>query len=560
MALPTEDMQWPPAEIRPALDQMKIHDAWWVGDVDDLSARYRPRPIETPAQLNNGIIGTVSRMWYGKPSIGPSGVQNRLHVPVAADIATMSADLLFSEPPRFVFEKTATVQTKIEVKVDPVTQEETEEETTERTPTPEQETIEDLISTPRNHTQLLAAAEVASVLGACFLRLVWDEDIEDKVMLQAVHADNVWPVFRFGRLVSVTFWQTLGGGDGTGTVWRHLEQHEKGVIRHGLYKGTVEYLGTIEPLGSHSETEYLVDQINVEGDGISTGVEGLTACYIPNMLPNRKFRNKGQLTNYGRSDFDGIEDIFDKIDEVYTSWMRDIRLAKARLIVGAGVLENNGPGKGQSFDADREVFEEINIPGSLAGEKMIQAEQFEIRWQEHQETIKELTAVALRGAGYSVATFGEGSADVQETATKVKARERLTERTRDKKTNYFKSELGEFARTWMQLNSILFKTPWTDEIPEVRFPSESQTDPEALARTAQLMRDAQAASTQTLVRMLHPEWDGETVNEEVQRILDEVPTPVVPESLDTFDGGAGDFDPSARDENIPNPDDEESGS
>lgn len=535
MALPTEDMQWPPAEIRPALDQMKMHDAWWVGDTDKLSAVYRPRPIETPAQLSNGVLGTLSRMWYGKPTVGPNGTHGRLHVPVAADIATMSADLLFSEPPRFVFEKTANVTE---------TTDEDGEVTTERTPTPEQETIESLVSTPRNHTQFLAAAEVAAVLGAGFLRLVWDEEIEEKVLLQAVHADNVWPVFRFGRLIKATFWETLSGGDGTGTVWRHLEQHEKGVIRHGLYKGTVEYLGRLEPLGSHAETEYLVDQIDVDGDGIATGVDGLTACYVPNMLPNRKFRNKGQLTNYGRSDFDGIEDIFDHIDEVYTSWMRDIRLAKARLIVGAGVLNNDGPGKGQSFDPEREVYEEINMPGAMADAgKMIQAEQFAIRWQEHQETIKELTAVALRGAGYSVATFGEGSADQQETATKVKARERLTERTRDKKTNYWKSELGEFARTWMQLNSVLFKTTWTDEIPEVRFPSESQTDPEALARTAQLMRDAQAASTQTLVRMLHPEWDGETVNEEVDRILDEVPDPVVPTSLDTFDGGAGGFEP-----------------
>jgi hypothetical protein len=35
----------------------------------------------------------------------------------------------------------------------------------------------------------------------------------------------------------------------------------------------------------------------------------------------------------GRSDFSGLEISLDTLDEAHASWMRDIRLGKARLIV-----------------------------------------------------------------------------------------------------------------------------------------------------------------------------------------------------------------------------------
>ena len=54
--------------------------------------------------------------------------------------------------------------------------------------------------------------------------------------------------------------------------------------------------------------------------------------------------------------------------------------------------------------------------------------------------------------------------------------------------------------------------------------------PEALANTMSSLRNARAASTLTLVGMLHPDWDKADVEAESQRILDE-------------DGGGTLFDP-----------------
>jgi hypothetical protein len=199
--------------------------------------------------------------------------------------------------------------------------------------------------------------------------------------------------------------------------------------------------------------------------------------------------------------------------------MRDVRLAKARIMVGAGYLTPNGPGQGASFDDDQEIFTELNLPGSSAGGPVITPQQFAIRWQEHRETCNDLLKTVLRSAGYSAATFGDDPMAISTTATEVKARERLSERTRDKKARYWAAPLGPLAATMLQLDAAVFGRPITvDGVPEVRFPAKVQPDIEELARTAQALRAAEAASTETLVRSVHPDWDGDTVNAEVAKI------------------------------------------
>jgi uncharacterized NAD-dependent epimerase/dehydratase family protein len=55
----------------------------------------------------------------------------------------------------------------------------------------------------------------------------------------------------------------------------------------------------------------------------------------------------------------------------------------------------------------------------------------------------------------------------------------------------------------------------------VEFEDSVQEDPLTLANTADVLRRAQAASTDTLVRMAHPEWDDTMVAAEVERIQQE---------------------------------------
>ena len=245
--------------------------------------------------------------------------------------------------------------------------------------------------------------------------------------------------------------------------------------------------------------------------------------YAPNKTPNLEFRNHGALAFHGRSDYATAEDIFDQIDEAYSSWMRDVRLAKGRLIVPSAWTQNLGPGKGSAFDEDQEIFQSVDMLGKGVTEgTAFNATQFQIRHAEHRATIEELTRTALRRAGLSPATFGDDSIPVQITATQTIAREKVSKRTRATKIRNWTSELQEFAVTGLLLQRLHFGgLPTPDGLPKIEFAQEAQADQESLARTAGLLRSAQAASTETVVRLVNPDADEDWINAEVQRIRDD---------------------------------------
>ncbi|MBW1639239.1 hypothetical protein G3H63_09160 [Microbacterium resistens] len=501
MPLPDGNVTWPPKEFEEYFELLRIFDGWYVGDLDFLSTEYRHRPITHRAQYNGGLVGIGARAWWGKPPA--AGEQrSRLHIPLAADIATLSADYLFSEAPRVVLPG-----------------ERSKDGTSERDTM--QDRAEKVINTPAFHSLLLESGEVASALGGTYLRLVWSQDQLDAVHADSVAADAAIPTFRFGRLHEVTFWRELA--DDNGKVWRHLEHHEPGAVEHGLYRGSRDKLGDLMPVKERPETAWLAEGVKDYEGGpvrIETGVKGLTAAYVPNMRPNKLFRKSPRLTQLGVSDFSDITQIFDAVDEVWSSWMRDIRIAKARIIVAKQYLESGGFGQGASFDYDREVYEGINALTGPDGKSIgITTFQPDIRGDQFAAAIKELRDQAMRSAGWTPGSAGAADSGLR-TATEIKADERLSERTRDKKINYWKT-LSPFFLTWLQLDASLYGGTAPQEEPEFRFPAEAQADQESMARTNQMLYAAQSASVETRVRAQHPEWDGETVNSEVKKIMAE---------------------------------------
>lgn len=496
MPLPDGNTPWPPKEYTEYFQMLSVFDDWYVGDIAALTDKYQSQPITHAAQYNGGIVGFGARAWLGKP---PKQGENRsrLHIPLAADIATLSADYLFSEAPRVIL---------------PGERAEDGNSPRDRM----QSRAEKIINNSRFHSLLLESGEVASALGGSYLRLVWDQSALKAVRAEAVHADAAIPTFRFGDLHEVTFWSELADEDGK--VWRHLEHHSPGLIEHGLYAGTRSKLGQRVPVTERPETAWLAPLLANEASAIQTGVEGLTAAYVPNMRPNKLFRKKPHLAHLGISDFTDIVQLFDAIDEVWSSWMRDIRIAKARIVVAQQYLEAGSSfGSGASFDYDREVYEGMAALTGPDGQPFgFHAHQFDIRVEQHSATVKEIRDQAMRSAGWTPGSMG-GSDSGLRTATEIKSDDRLSERTRDKKINYWKT-LSPFFLTWLQLDAEIYGGDKPEDEPEFRFPAEAQADQEAMARTNQLLYSAQAASIETRVRMQHPEWEGKTVNDEVDRI------------------------------------------
>ncbi|TDP29771.1 phage portal protein [Nocardia ignorata] len=497
MPLPEFAGQFPPKPWDTAQEGYATHSAWWEGNPEALEEIYRHTalaPTPRASQLRGGIVGRLARFWWGRPVMQDT---KRLHIPAPADVATTSADLLFGQPPSWLFNDGDA--TNLEAAQDRLNQ---------------------LLDGADVVATFLEAAEIQAALGGVFLRLWWDQDATDKVMIGAVAPDCAIPQWRYGELAAVTFW-TIVGKDKRGT-WRHLEHHEPGRIEHALFCGDDSDIGRRMPLAEMDATAWAAELVDEESS-IATGVTGLTACYIPNVRPARRWRNVPTLSPLGRSDFEGVEHLFDALDEAWSSWMRDLDLAKGRLFVSNELLDDHGPGRGASFDRERDIF--TGVPADTMDEQtrpLVQAEQFEIRVEEHAKTCEKLLKQILRACGYSAADFDDGEA-VAITATEVSARKDKSNQTRNRKILYWQSAVQPLARTMLELDRIIYPGTSFELLaePEMKFPVRVDQDPVQLSTAIANMRAAQVMSRETAVRERHPNWSNDEVADEVQRLADE---------------------------------------
>lgn len=501
-------MEWPPPHCREPNRLYGLWGAWYSGDPQQLQHVYGntvgytdPKYSLRPAQYAGGLLGLAARMFWGTPPPQGGLALARLHVPLAGDIAATSSDLLFGEPPDVLVPG---------------------DDTSPDNPT--QKRIDYLLDEGGVHAALLEAGEICAAYGGVYLRQGWDTEVADHALLDALPPDAAVPEWRSGRLVAVTFWRRLPD-IGDGREWRHLERHEPGRVLHGVYASTTpDRLGTRRNLMEHPETAVFAQLMGTRGYA-ETGAKGLACQYVPNMRPNRLLRG----SPLGRSDFSGIEPTLDALDESWTSWMRDLRLGKARLVVPDAWIQNMGRGKGGVHDPEQEIFTAINaLPGGDgAVNQSITQVQFAIRVAEHQATCTDLSALAVRGAGYSVQTFGEAG-DVAATATEVRARERRSYTTRARKVEYWRPELMAMWHTLLQIDAAHFKPKGLTPVrPDIEWPDGVAVDPEQQARTIQLLDAAKAISTRTKVMLLHPDWDDTRVREEV-KLIEQAGMPVVP--------------------------------
>ncbi|MET9002748.1 hypothetical protein [Amycolatopsis sp. NPDC004169] len=285
------------------------------------------------------------------------------------------------------------------------------------------------------------------------------------------------------------------------------------------------------PLTEHVVTQGLdgvpVDTKPIRGDQ-------LLVDYVPNDLPQPLVH-----TPHGRSDLQGLETDLDALDEVWDSWIRDIRLGKGRILAAQEMLEPVGASNGglarqffnkfrpggneKAFDLDAEAFTPLpGMPGDDAGKPSpITVAQFALRVQEHADTANELVDNIVSRAGYAPQTFGR-HVEGQLSGTAMSRRERRSNSTQGRKRQYWKPATRRAAETLMLINAVVFSGPKPAERPALEWPVD-QADPKEAAETINLLAQAEAISTEIKVKMAHPEWEQRDVDEEVKRIKAEKP-------------------------------------
>lgn len=496
MPLPTDTQaSWPPKSDAVAYAKFAEWSAWYGGDPERLRDFYAMAP-QTGLTGTGGQYGGVNQWWKFWARIGarPASQKAQLHVPIAGDLAAVSGALLFGEEPVIQVAEAHASAASNEAKA-------------------LETRLDEIIREGGVYARLVEAAESAAALGGAYIYPAWDLEMADYPIIAVAQADNAVPTFKWGMLASVVFHEVVER-DGN-VVTRHLESHDRGVdganatIAHGLYVGSDRVLG-----------ERVDDARLKAATGVDPFVElpfpELDVEYIPNTRPNRLWRESA----LGLSDYSGSEGMLDALDEVYASWMRDIRLAKARIIVPRDYLDETG-----AMDVDHEVYTPMDMePGAAEqGIRSMLAQQFAIRWEEHKSTIEELIERIVTNAGYSPQTFGLRIAGRAESGTALRIRESRTILTLKRKANWARPAVERALYHALVIDRALLGGPAdptgltvvaavNDGVP---------TDPAELATTAVALFTAQSASIETRVKLIHPNWGQDQVDAEVARIRDE---------------------------------------
>ena len=434
----------------------------------------------------------------------------KVHVPIAADIAATSSDLLFSEEPAFTCYDNAT----------------------EDNESAQQHRLDELVEKNNLHGKLNEGGESCAALGDVYLKLNWRPDEIDFPVLDVVQGDSAWGEFMFGLLQCVHFFSVIRHDVGTDTVYRLYERYQKGRIYMAMFKGSVNDLGGMMP-------EAVLNDYGFQQEIIAP-IDEMLAVHVPNMRPNRMYRD----SNLGRSDFDELRSLMDSLDETYSSWMRDIRLAKARLIVPAEYLRRkpadmfNGENKyTYEFDEDVETLVALDIDPDKSGTG-ITSSQFAIRSAEHAATCLDIMKNIVSIAGYAPQSFGMDIEGLAQSGTALHIREKKSYNTRGKKQTYWKSPLEAIMTAMVHLDAVLFpgKGSDRDDQVKVRFADSMSNDISTMSSALQMLNSAAAISTQMKIEMLHPDWTKKQIDEEVTRVKVENGM-----AMDEPDLGLGDF-------------------
>ncbi|MFF3558961.1 phage portal protein [Streptomyces sp. NPDC002574] len=481
---------WPPPELDPVARKLTEWNAWYSGDPDALTSVYSSAGSATTPTAQTffasdkayGASGpsTVARTFWGSP-LEPGTLRTKLHAPVAADIAELSANLLFGEMPKF----TAT---------DSATQKEL-----------------DAFQTDGMHASLRQAAELCAALGGVYLKVVWDNSASDRPWLFPERPENAVPTWSWDRLTGVTFWTVLHQDDDS-TI-RLLECHEVGSISYGLYEGSPTELGDRIPLSAFEGTAHLAE-LHGEQGVILTNIPWMTAAYVPNVKPNRCWYGIRCAANLGRPDIAGLEGLMDEYDEWHTGLQRELRLKKPRIHVPQAMLETDGPGQGARVNLDREVY-----VGVMGLEADITVSQFTLAVDEHLTALSALFEDIVRSAGYSVQSFGIKGEGPDQTAYETQARKEQSLNTRDQKILYWRPALQSLFQALLGIDREVFGHASAPEAGiDVAFPDAVQPSLKDLAETLTILVSAKAMSLRLRVQTLHPTWTKKQVDEEITAI------------------------------------------
>lgn len=323
-------------------------------------------------------------------------------------------------------------------------------------------------------------------------------------------------------------------------VWRYVEVHTKGSVRRMLYKGSPNgnTLGQEVPLTARPETEAWDRQWD-------HGLEML-ACRIYNKLDHN--------LHFGTSEYSGIQDLLLALNEATTVGQENMRLtAKQRAIIPQRFLNmaGNFP-RGQEIIVATEVDQD---PDKIKNEIAMVEFTFDAKALiAYLDSLTDTILTRGRIAPQLVGRHTEGA----QTGPALRARLLDSELAAQGKGKPWDDEGPRIIRRAAQVENLEtakggLGIGWTEVTKNFTFKRKSSLpeDPESLTRRLAISVNAEILSRKTAIQEGHPEWDADRVQAEIDQIILEVGSGVIPpESSITNPDRPSTVNPSST---VPNP-------
>lgn len=457
--------------------------SWYSGDPQQLLDFY----TRTAA----GLQGSKEKFWARLESEERNGI---VHMPLAGDICSTSADLLFSETPIFKYDQDVEGGNR----------------------------VSKFIEVNGFNSILLESAEISAALSGCILKLDIEPKLEEVPIVNVISPLQFLPTFWRGRLWEVLFFRVVKTDDSN--VYRLFENRcrvgNSLLIEFRLCKGTINKVGKEIDVNSLTETENLsLEPIEYKN------MNGLGCVYVPNMRPNKL--DVGNTL--GINDFSGEISLLDSLDFAWTSWMRDIELGMGQIFVDEELLQTaktdvNGTDVFlNKFSKFQKSFIKLNLTnwkmGSDSGAKPIDAVQLDIRVDEHMKTCSELTQQIISNCGYSPQTFGIGEFGNAQSGTALKIRENKSQKTRSKKEKYFRPAVLSLLNQMQNFDKSSGLSSGYENVDVLLDIQDSiMTDDKEISETIRNLYQAKAISNYMKVKLQHPDWTDQKIQEEVDKI------------------------------------------
>jgi hypothetical protein len=162
----------------------------------------------------------------------------------------------------------------------------------------------------------------------------------------------------------------------------------------------------------------------------------------------------------------------------------------------------------------------MQSPGTGTNDN-ITVNQFAIRTAEHLDAATALCLQIFTNAGYSPQTFGLNVLGQAESGTALSIREQKSFMTSAKKGQYWPGAIADLLEIMMIIDRTKLNGPAEPYRPSVGMQEGTPTDIRQVASSVLQLSQARAASTETLVRMVHPDWEIGQVEAEKAIILQE---------------------------------------